>query len=502
MRLQQISSGINSHKKINNTAFKSRYTFDIGASDPRASLKILVQDNSGNDLFEYKGFVNDSTKGFEDNKDFIKKVARAVNVEELIDADIESIKVRSKDPSLSPAGAQKLKDNLELLKKNKAILQKRSAEEKKLTGFALLLPGTISEKTALFMGNVKKTDGTALEDVNLKKVISEVKKQGKVEIYDKFDLKKDFVPCKDLAGTGIGIATKVISHPEYGQRVGKGFYAVGVQTGGGFGAVDIKFKQDVTKKNAMVDIETNECGHDLYFDMETGKEKRLGKLGASTSSVIENYAKTLGITNSDDLKALVNTGKAEMATQKEIKLNSKEHEAAINVLTKTGVYEITGQNAEATMLKIKDAEKFTQASKRAINAYTETLARHAITRINRGANLYVISGPLAMGLNDRIKEAPEVFGEGIKDMRDLMFQKIDKYVGDDFTCIRLRRKNRFDIVCDRAMSLDNNTSGGSLLIAKSKVFGKRGSFARRGEWMSMPVKVLKEKGIAALKQTI
>ncbi len=78
----------------------------------------------------------------------------------------------------------------------------------------------------------------------------------------------------------------------------------------------------------------------------------------------------------------------------------------------------------------------------------------------------------------KIKEKPELFGEGIKDFKDLILQKSINSFGDDFTCNKLRANNRFDIVCDKSMSIADNTSGGSLLLA-----GKDREFARRGEWI-------------------
>lgn len=485
MKTQNVTSRYVSNNKIkNDLAFKSKLTFDIGASDPkRGSLKILVQDNNGKDLFIYKGFVNNSAEGFKDNDHFISQVAHATNVEELINEDIKSLKIQMADSTLSENAVKKLNEKVETLQNNKLILQNRSKSERILTGFALLLPGTLQQKTALFMANLKKTDGTSLEDVNLEKIIDEIRNQGKVKLAKNFNSSKDFIPCKDLAGTGIGIAKKILNHPEYGKRFDKGFYGVAVQTGGGFGAVDIKVKDD-----KFVEIETNEGGHDLVYDPVTGTQKRLGKLGASTSSVIENYAKKLGITGFSDIKALTDTGKAEMSTQKNLKLDTDKNSNAIDILLKTGAYETVTHNSETTTLRVKDLETFAKASTAAISSYADAIASHAITRINRGANLYVLSGPLAMGLNDRIKESPELFGEGIKDMRDLIFSKIDKLVGNDFTCNKLRDKNHFDIVCTKEMSIADNTSGGSLLLAR-----KTSNFARRGEWITISTEVLKDK---------
>lgn len=479
MLVQKISS-LNSVKK-NDIAFKNRLTFDVGASDPRGSLKILVQDDKGKDLFEYKGFVSDSTKGFVDNDDFTSKIARATDVESLIAKDIKNIDDQLLHNNLTVEDAEKLEIKRLDLREKQEILQNQTPEEKKVSGFALLLPGTIQGHIALFMANLRKTDEKSLTNVNLNNVILEAKKNNIVEFSDDFDINKDFIPCKDLAGTGIGITQKVINHPKYEDNFSKGYYVVAVQTGGGFGAVDIK-----TKTDRKVDIETNECSHDLFYDKKTGTEKRLGKLGASTGSVIENFSDVFGINSKDDVKALIKTGLAQIATQSTIKLNNEKDAKAIKVLLDTDAYEAINETSTATTLKVKDEymDKFNEASRYAMESYADAIALHAITRINRGVNLYVLSGPLAMGLNDTIKENPDVYGA--KDMRELVFGMIDKRVGDDVTCNILREAHNFDIVCDRSMSVDNNTSGGSLLLA-----GDISTFARRGEWMRIPKKVLK-----------
>lgn len=497
MHLQKLASNTASNRqsKAKSVAFKSKLTFDVGASDPRGSLKILVQDNQNNDLFEYKGFVNDTTAGFEDNDDFVKKIAQATDVETLIAKDQETIKTRIIQNNLSADEKEKLFEKLNELEINKKILQNRTPQEKKLTGLALLLPGTIQQKTALFMANLKKVDPNAqggvssLTNVNLDKVIAEIKAQGKVKLADRFDIKKDFVPCKDLAGTGIGIAKKIANHSIFKDRFDKGFFGVAVQTGGGFGAVNIKLKQD-----SRVSIETDESGHDLYYDPKTGKEIRLGKLGASTGSVIENYATKMGITATDDIEALKKTGMAQLATDEEIKLNNAKDAAAIEVLKKTGAYDITNAGLANTTLKVKNSHlaTFKDATSYSIGAYADTLARHAITKINRGANLYVVSGPLAMGLNRSIKADPQNFGTDVKDMRDLILKSIDSHIKNDYTPNALREANHFDVICDPSLSVDNNTSGGSLLISKNA--RKKMDVARRGEWMDVPLDVLKTKG--------
>lgn len=481
MHLQSVSNGLDSRARANNNpAFKSRLTFDIGASDPRGTLKLRVEDNRGNFLFEYKGFVNDSTKGFKGNKDFIRKLAAVVDIEGTITKDIKVLERRIEANGLSKEESEKAKKKLKELKRNLRILQARTPAERKLTGLALLLPGTLKGKTALFTANLKRTDGKSLVNIKLKELIKEIRSQGKVQLKDGFDTKKNFVACKDIAGTGIGVAEKIARR--YKKRFKDGFFASIVQTGGGFGAASVKVKQE------YVAIETSECSHDLYFDPLTGKEKRLGKLGTSTGSVIENFAREIGITSADDIKALVETGNAKMATSAHVKLDKAKDAKAIDVLMKTKAYGVHSENNSTITLAIKEShmDLFNKGSKRAIQAYAEALSRHAISMINHGVNLYVLSGPLAMGLNDRVKQAPELF-DGAKGLKDLILKAIDDSVGNDETCNRLRKANRFQIVCDKKLSSENNTPGGALLLSRRA----HSLEISRGEWIGIPLKALK-----------
>lgn len=481
MRLQRVSSNDVAYKK-SNTAFKSKYIFDVGASDPRGSLKILVQDNKGKDLFEYKGFVNDTTKGFAGNDDFIKKIANAVDVETLIDKDMASINSQIAANHLSEKESNSLVEKLKALSKNKATLQARSASEKELTGFALLLPGTMQGQSALFMPNIRDLNENSLENVKLTNIIKNVRKNGKVKISPAFNIKRDFIPCKDLAGTGVAMAKQISSHPTLKERFSKGLFATVVLTGGGFGEADIK-----VLNNSEVLIETGEAGHNLFFDRKTNSPRRLGALGASTGSVIENFASKLDITNPDDIKALKKTGLAQLATQPKIKFDSVKDKAAIEVLKKTGFYDVNSHSVSSTTLKIKDIhmDKFKAASAYSVQSYADTLALHAITKINTGSNLYVLTGPLGMGLDSTIKEYPETYGA--KNMRELIFKYVNEYVGHDFTCNKMTKGHNFDIVCDASLNVSNNTSGGALLLSKHKPE----IFARRGEWIVIPKKVLK-----------
>lgn len=481
--LLKVSSYAN-YTQRRDISFKNRMTFDVGASDPRGTLKILVEDNDGKDLFEYKGYVNDTTKGFKDEEHFVERIARAINVKKLIKEDIE--KATAELNGASEKESEKLRGKIKDLKGMQEILENQSPEERTLTGFTLLLPGTIQKHVAILMANLRTTDGKSLENVGLDKIISKAKEKSKVEFSDDFS----FIPAKDLAGTGLGVASRLINHPVYGSKLAnepKGFHAVAVQTGGGFGSVDIKFISDTDLL-----VETNECSHDLFHDEETKTEKRLGDLGPNTKGVIGNFAKELGIENEDDIKALIKTGMGQIATQPTIILNKAKDGAAIKVLLNTGIYEIENDGSETTTLAVQKDEgsmfNFYHASKESIDKYATALALHVVTKINSGANLVILSGPLAMGLNKAIQKNPRIFEAS--GLRELILKKVEKRLGKDNTAKSLRNSHEFDIVCDKDLSVDNNTFGGSLLLA-----GKTKTFARKGEWITVSIETLKNPKI-------
>ena len=149
------------------------------------------------------------------------------------------------------------------------------------------------------------------------------------------------------------------------------------------------------------------------------------------------------------------------------------------------IFDYAKKNNIILELNEKSVDKFNEASKYAIESYADTLALHAITKINSGANLYIISGPLAMGLNARVKEAPNLFG--VKNLKDVIFKYIDERVNSDITCNILRKANKFDIICEKGMSIADNTCGGALLLN-----GKLKTFSRRGEWLELPLKALRK----------
>jgi hypothetical protein len=480
MFLSKVSS-VTNHSKRNEVAFKSRLVIEGGGSNKKlGSLKELVQTNSGQDLFTITGTINDDPKGFHGNDHFNKLIADAADVQKHLERDIKNYKKQIQEDHMLPEEEKKVKSKLAETEKNLKTWNELPSKEKPITKLALLLPGTIRGKVASFLPNLLKTDGNRLEGVKLCGSIREMRKRNLLA--KTFDTQKDFVPLKDLGATGVEIASLIVNNPIYSKKATKGFFAVAVHPGGGFGSVDIRFREG----GKRITMETNESGHDRYFDPRTGKESRLGEMGASVGSVIENFATKFGIKNNDDIQALRATGNAMMVTQSKISLKTANDAKAIEALLNTGAYKVINRNTMKTVLKLKDTEteRFNQATKSAIDSYAYAISVHANQKIDMGANLLVVSSPLTMGLNDQIKKNPSMF-DGVKDMRELILKKIDEKIGADQSCSRLIKDNNFDVICDAQMSIKDNTKGGALILA-----GKT-SFERRGEWIEVSRKVLR-----------
>ncbi|MDD3012446.1 MAG: hypothetical protein PHC34_01940 [Candidatus Gastranaerophilales bacterium] len=449
-RISNSHFATQNYEKKDNISFKHRLILDIGASDPRGSVKILAQTDDGKDLFEQRGsFLNDNINGFSSSENFIDQLSKVIT-----NASKRAVSV------IKEKGLDK--------------------EEKKLNSLALFLPGPIMDEEAIIIANLKTTDGKSLTNVDLSKLPNKLKENNKnIEVAD--NLK--FIPTKDLGGTGIGIAQILANHPKYKDEFKEGFYAVGVMTGGGFGSVNIQVLDE-----KYMQIQTSESSHNLAMDIKKKSFTRLGKLGASTKGIIENYAKSMDIKEETAINALIKTGNARIATENRIELDNKKDKDAINVLKKSKYYNVADQDKNSTTFQINKygAKVFKIARTNAIGEYVDTVAQHAIQKINEGANLLVLTGPLALGLNKTVVSNREDFGKD--NLRELIFDRIDHYIKDDLTCQQLRKAHNFDLVCDDSVKLADNTAGGAALLDD-----KTRTITRRGEWIIIPIDALKEK---------
>ena len=505
--------------KINNNftpAFKHKVIVDIGASNPRGTCKVRVTSNDGKqEFYKEDTFLNIKSDGFKNavNLDgngmdkgqgtFIRRLHRII--QRASDAVIEKI------------------DNDEI---------KAPASEKKLAGAAVFVPGTtftnMKDDRIAFIPNLKNTDGESLTNIDFKKYEAKVKKRegiGKqLDVSDDFEL----VVTKDLGGTGLGIAQSMAKQG----LLNTGDYIMGVMTGGGFGSVDIKVKEDPEGKQ-YVEFETSESssyltGNVLMYEKildtirktlksenpQAELEKltsddnkvlqetipilgKLGRQGVSVKSHLKCFfqALDLGLTREqadEFMNMILKVGDARIVSDDFMYVPTEDQELVERVSKSPYFVEIESDKSDRkkfTMNKeIVSPERIKKARIHAVNDYANAVSLISINKINDCINKVVLVGPFAQGLNRHVKEFSEDYGA--TDLADLITQKIKTNISEKFADLpsskRLMELYNFQVICDPKINIKDNTAAGDLLLNKKLHFTPN-----RGSWFSIPMDVLK-----------
>lgn len=513
MKTPAISSNSYSNNPYNNAKSKKvtfgyQLVLENGASNPQISTKgsVLVNEyvtvfgqrimkkfwKDPVKLFGMDGFLKDTAEPFKDNQDYMQKIASAADVEDFLKRRLRDVNAQLESNNLSEKEDADLEYKAEKLRGKLKKWKELPAREKRLEGLALLLPGTVENNKATYIPNIKRVKQTAeitpespektvrLTNVNLIETIEEIKNQGSIEVAKKVK----FIPAKDLAATGVAVFEKFANDYKYKHYIKDGLAMTVIHPGGGYGDVDI----DV--RGSLVNIRTNEIGHDYKHNILNGKQERLGAIGASVPKVLSNFAEKIGITSKEDIETIKKTGLGEMATSPQVRLNNKNHSRAIDILLQTGVYELVGKGQDNTLLKVKPEamETYNTATKYVVDSYANNLAVASIPKIAKSNQLVVLSGPMTMGINESIMNAPELYGA--KDLRELTFNFIARNTKGDETIAD--NIGKFNIICDKNISVKNNTRGGEMLLT-----GKVITHPNRGQWLDLPLKdfVKKDKTI-------
>lgn len=448
----------------NNTkapAFKHKIILDIGASSPRGSLKVLVTDDEGNDIFKKTGsYVNNTPNGFESPQDFTEKV-------------IEIIKNTHQE-------AQSV------------ILQgiesgKYKAGEEKLTDIGIFVPGTTMGDSIAFMPNLKDKEEKSLKNVDFsnfkKSLLTKAATETGIEINkDNFG----FVVTKDLGGAGIGIAQILAQRNE----LHDGDYIMGIMTGGGFGSVDIKVK------NNIVEVETSESSSYLTHDFINHKMEKLGRLGVTVKSHIGFYMKAIGLPELTPL--VLKAGDARIVTLNEMYIDNSNQELIDQILAKSKTvdgnhqFKIKRQENGKTVLMLDDSDtrfraKMKRARVAAINNYADSVSLIAVNKINDCLNKIILVGPFAHGVNQYVIHNPNDFDA--KDLPSLINNRIDSRIDEvDLPSSReLKKLYDLKVICDDSINFPDNTFAGYTITNNKLKFVQN-----RGSWFSMPLTVLKD----------
>ncbi len=443
-------SAINNNCKNNtlNPSFKHKIVLDIGASNPRGSLKVSAKTDDGQDIYTKSGlYVNDTSSGFTSPEDFVNKLSA------IIKDTYDKVQVICSGEDFKKG-------------------------EEKLSGVGIFVPGTVLGDKIAFIPNLKDKQGDSLKNVDFTQykedLTSSPDKTGMEINNDKFK----FVVTKDLGGAGLGIA-KILAKKD---MLNEGDYIMGIMTGGGFGSVDIKVK------HAMVEVETSESSSYLTHDFINHKMEKLGRMGVSVKSHIGRFMDTIGM--QEMLPVVLKAGDARLVTDNEIHINNSNTELIAELLQDPR-FRVKDKDAESTVIELDESNpKFVEKMKasriEAVNNYADSVSLIAVNKINDCLNKIILVGPFAHGVNKHVINNQELYGA--KDLPELIMQKIEKRIKDvDLPSSEgLKNLYNFEVICDKEINFPNNTYAGDALLDDSLNFVNN-----RGSWMDIPLETLK-----------
>ncbi|MBQ3641416.1 hypothetical protein II906_05790, partial [bacterium] len=377
-------------------------------------------------------------------------------------------------------------------------------EEKQLSGVSIFIPGTTMTKgkddIIAFMPNVRDTKGKSLTNIDFTNYENGLKthqslkpEEEPLDVSDDFEL---FV-TKDLGGTGLGIA-KVLG--EKGM-LKNGDYIMGIMTGGGFGSVDLKVKDD------RVEIETCESSSYLTANPGNGNPQKLGRLGVSVKSHINHFCNALGIPelaeDSPLRKAMITAGDARIVEDNVMYISNRDKEL-IDTFKGSELFRVNKDKTTSakTCFEMVDddpdfALKMKQARISSVKDYAYAVSLISINKINDFVNKIILVGPFAHGVNRYVKEHPEEFsgaaeyhGKKVNGLADLITHEIDNRIEsvDLPTSGRLKKLNNVEVICDDSINISDNTYAGDILLDPELKFVEN-----RGNWFSFPLNLVQKE---------
>lgn len=483
----------------NNQSFQHKILMDIGASNPKGTLKIKAISEAGKTILKETGpnsYVNNTVKGFKNVQDFIDKIAKIIK--------------RTHERVL-------LKDQ-----SGEFLLDEK---DKLLTGVVMFVPGTtfaISGKPngIAFMPNLRDENDKALTNVDFEQYESNLKSLPKDTTG--IDLDKDnfkMVVTKDLGGTGIALA-KILAKQN---MLKEGDYIMGVMTGGGFGSVDIKVKNNIVefetsesssyiagnygayeKVGKIIDETLKSKNPDKYF--ENLKENnyrqlkndiqvlgKLGRQGVNVKSHIGTFCTEIG--RPDLFKLLQAVGDARIVEMNRLCVSEKDKDLLEQLRNlKNEFTEIESTTDGKIAFKMNEdffgKDLLKKARTTAVNDYANSISLISINKINDCVNKVVLLGPFAHGVNQYVKTHSEDFN-GAKDLPDLIKKHIETNIDEKHVDLpsteQLMKLYGFEIICDKDINITDNTAAGEIFLDPKFKF-----VSNRGSWFSMPLQYLKK----------
>ncbi|MBE7704077.1 MAG: hypothetical protein E7Z89_08540 [Cyanobacteria bacterium SIG28] len=479
--------------------FQHKIFMDIGASNPKGTLKVLAVTDKGKKILRENSpnsYVNDTVKGFVNAQDFIDKIAKIIK--------------RTQD---------------RILLKDKSGEFPLSEKEKLLSGVAIFVPGTTyaldgKSNGIAFMPNLRDKNDKALTNVDF----SEYEQRILTENEDKTGLKVNkedfkFVVTKDLGGAGAGLAQMMAKK----NMLNEGDYVMGVMTGGGFGSVDIKVK------NGIVEIETSEsssyiAGNYAAYEKisniveetvnaedpqarldELKKDNnkklkndiqvlgKLGRQGVNVKSHIGTFCSEIG--RPDLFKLLQAVGDARIVEMNRLCVSEKDTELLDKLRSLDEEFVEIESTTDGKIAFEMNEDYFGKdvlknARTTAVNDYANSISLISINKINDCVNKVVLLGPFAHGVNQYVKTHSEDF-DGAKDLPELIVKKVKTNIDEQHVDLpsteKLMGLYNFEVICDNDLNFKDNTVAGDIFLNPKLKFTPN-----RGSWFNIPLSVLKK----------
>lgn len=490
-------SAINVTNGTNGIGFRHKIIMDIGASNPKGTLKIKALSELGETILRENSpnsFLNNTVNGFDGAAGFIKRISDVIR-----------------------------RTHERVLLKHKSGEFPLTDEDKALSGVAVFVPGTTYSKgkgknIIAFMPNLKDKTGESLTNVDFTKLTKMIKTGTKKETginanKELFDL----VVTKDLGGAGVGLA-KLMAKKKMLQE---GDYIMGIMTGGGFGSVDLKVR------NKKVDFETSESSsyvagncevypqisklldvqlkssspEVIYKKLTADNNKlmqekiqilgKLGRQGVNVKSHIESFC--TGINRPDLFPLLSSIGDARIVEMNRLCVSEKDADIISKLRSMPEFVEVESTTDGKIAFEMDEGvvgrELLRKARIGAVNDYANAISLISINKINDCLNKVVLLGPFAHGVNQYIKTHPQNF-DNAKDLPELIERKIRTNIDENHINLpstrRLMDLYKFEIICDKDLNIPDNTFAGELFLKPSCKFTPN-----RGSWFSIPIKDLK-----------
>lgn len=483
----------------NNPSFQHKIFMDIGASNPKGTLKITAVTDMGKQILKENSansYVNNTVKGFKNAQDFIDKIAKIIK-----------------------------RTHERVLLKDKSGEFPLTAKEKLLAGVTIFVPGTTyalggNSSGIAFMPNLRDKNDKALTGIDFseyeKNLLTQTPKETGISV-NKDSFK--FVVTKDLGGAGAALAEMMAKK----NMLNEGDYIMGVMTGGGFGSVDLKVK------NGIVEFETSESSSYIagnyaayekianiientvnssnsFETLEKLKQNnnkqlkediqvlgKLGRQGVNVKSHIGSFCTEIG--RPDLFKLLQAVGDARIVEMNRMCVSEKDIELLEQLRSLKNEFKEIESTTDGKIAFEMNEDFFGKdilknARTVAVNDYANSISLISINKINDCINKVVLLGPFAHGVNQYVKTHSEDF-EGAKDLPELIIKKIKTNIDEKHVDLpsteKLMDLYNFEIICDNDLNFRDNTVAGNIFQNPKLKF-----IPNRGSWFSVPLNVLKK----------